>query len=80
LPSLAINGICIRSYINSLFNSLLVLLLNALPVDYIIVSLSKIGNKTLTRQDPGTINERARLYAYMSLIPVLNGVGLGTLS
>ena len=56
------------------------LLLNTPLVNYIIVSLSKIGNKTLTRQDLGTINERARLYAYMSLILVSNRAGLGTLS
>ena len=56
------------------------LLLNVPPVNCAIVSLGKIGNKTLTGQDLGIINERARLYTYMSLIPVLNGAGLGTLS
>ena len=80
LPSSATNGIYIRFYVNSLFNGLLVLLLNTLPVNYAIVSLSKIDNGTLTRQDPGTINKRARLYAYILLIPVLNRARLGTSS
>ena len=56
------------------------LLLNTPLINYIIVSLSKIGNKTLTRQDLGTINERARLYAYILLILILNRAGLGTSS
>ena len=78
--TLATNSICIRSHVNFLSNSLLVLLLNTPPVNYIIVSLSKIGNKTLTRQDLETINKRARLYAYILLILVLNRAGLGTSS
>jgi len=80
LPSLAINSIYIGSHVNSLSNSLLVLLLNTLLVNYVIVSFGKIGNKTLTGQDPGIINKRVRLYAYILLIPVLNRAGLGTLS
>ena len=56
------------------------LLLNTLPVNYVIVSFSKIGNGTLTRQNPGIINKRVRLYAYILLILVLNRARLGTSS
>lgn len=42
------------------------------------VKFGRIGKGTSTGQDPGTIKERAKLYAHMSLIPVSNGVGLGT--
>jgi hypothetical protein len=36
----------------------------------------RVGNRTLIGQDPGIINERARLYTYISLILVLKGAGL----
>jgi hypothetical protein len=39
--------------------------------------VGSMGNGISVRQDPGTINERARLYAQMSLIPVSKGAGLG---
>ena len=56
------------------------LLLNTPSVNYITVNLGKIINKILTKQDPGIINKRVRLYTYISLIPVLNGAKLGTSS
>jgi hypothetical protein len=37
-----------------------------------------MGSGTSTWHDPGTMNERARLYAQMSLMPVSKGAGLGT--
>ena len=39
--------------------------------------IGRVGSRTLTGQDLGTINKRARLYAYMSLMPVLKGARLG---
>ena len=42
-----------------------------------IFKVGSIGNGISTLQDPGTMNERARLYAQMLLIPVLKGTGLG---
>jgi len=55
-----------------------VLFANAPTANYATVSPGRIGSGTLTRQDPGTINERPRLYAHILLIPVLNRAGLGT--
>lgn len=44
-----------------------------------MVNVRRISKGTLIEQDPGTIKDRAKLYAYMLLILVLNGAGLGTL-
>jgi hypothetical protein len=78
LPASATNSIYIGSYVNSCCTFLLVLFVNALTTNYATVNLSKIGSGILARQDPETINERLRLYTHISLIPVLNGVRLGT--
>jgi len=42
------------------------------------VNVGRMGNGTSIEQDPGTIKERAKLYAHMLLMPVSNGAGLGT--
>jgi hypothetical protein len=42
------------------------------------VNVGRISRGTSIRHDPGTIKERARLYAQMSLTPVSKGAGLGT--
>jgi len=42
------------------------------------VNVGTMGNGTSIEQDPGTIKERAKLYAHMLLMPVSNGAGLGT--
>src|SRR3954470_17983237 len=39
-------------------------------VDSETFNVGRVGNGISTGQDPGTINERARLYAHMSLMPV----------
>ena len=51
---------------------------NSVTAGCVIVSLGRIGKGSSTGQDPGIINDNARLYAHMSLMPVSNGVGLGT--
>jgi hypothetical protein len=76
LPALATNVICVGSYVNSLKDPNVVSFVG--PVAFETVNVGRIGKGTSIEQDPGTIKERAKLYAYMSLIPVLNGVGLGT--
>ena len=70
-------GIYLGSYVNSRYISLLVLFKYIAAASFIILSLNKIGSRILMGQDLGTINERARLYVYMPLIPVLNGTRLG---
>jgi hypothetical protein len=46
-------------------------------VDSETLKAGRVGNGISTGQDPGTIKERARLYAHMSLMPVSKGAGLG---
>ena len=39
--------------------------------------IGSIGSGISVRQDSGTVNDRARLYAQMSLMAVSKGAGLG---
>jgi hypothetical protein len=39
--------------------------------------VGSMGSGISVQQDPGMMNERARLYAQMSLMPVSKGAGLG---
>ena len=78
MPALAINSIYIRSYINSYYTFLLVLFINALTTNCTTVNPKRMGSGISTKQNPGIINKRLRLYAYISLIPISNGAGLGT--
>jgi hypothetical protein len=43
------------------------------------VNLRRISKGTSIEQDLGMIKERAKLYAHMSLIPILNRARLSTL-
>ena len=52
---------------------------NDAPAGCATVSLGRIDKGSSTGQDPGIIKDSARLYAHMSLMPVSNGAGLGTL-
>jgi hypothetical protein len=70
------NNICVGSYSNSRRNNLVELVV----IRSKTFKAGSIGNRILTQQDPGTINKRARLYAQISLIPVLKGAGLGAFS
>jgi hypothetical protein len=45
----------------------------------VAISLGRVGATTLTGQDPGTTNVRAKLYAQISLSPVSNAAGFGIL-
>ena len=67
--------ICARSYSNSRRGSS-VKFASLRYINLKTFKVKKVSNKTLIRQDPGTINERAKLYAYMSLMLVLKGAGL----
>lgn len=45
-------------------------------IDSETFKIGRVGNRISIGQDPGTIKERARLYAHMSLILVSKGAGL----
>jgi hypothetical protein len=45
---------------------------------WVTFSFGNTMTGTSTGHDPGTINERAMLYAHISLLPMLKGDGLGT--
>jgi hypothetical protein len=44
-----------------------------------MVNIKRIGKGTSIKQDLGIIKEKAKLYACISLILILNGVKLSTL-
>jgi hypothetical protein len=76
LPASAIKVICARSYSNSRKGGS-VEFASLGYVDSETFKVGRVSNGILTGQDLGIINEKARLYAYMSLIAVLKGAGLG---
>lgn len=78
LPASATKVICARSYVNSQRDSFIVKFVSLEQDVFKTVNIKKISNRTSTEQDPGTIKKKAKLYAYMLLIPVLNGAELGT--
>jgi hypothetical protein len=45
-------------------------------IDLETFKVGRVGNGILIGQDPGIIKERARLYAYISLMLVSKGAGL----
>jgi hypothetical protein len=74
LPASVTNVICAGSHSNSRRGDLVELV----AIGSETFRAGSMGNGISTQQDPGTINERARLYAQMSLMPVSKGAGLGT--
>ena len=61
-----------------LFENGAVAFVNSVTTGYVIVSLSRINKGSSIGQDPGIINNNARLYTHISLIPVSNKTRLGT--
>ena len=51
--------------------------INGAPAGCVTVNLGRISKGSSTRQDPGIINDKARLYTQISLILISNEAGLG---
>ena len=78
LPASATKVICEGSYVNSQRDSFIIESADPEQDTFKTANVGRIGKGTSIGHDPGTIKERAKLYAYMLLMPVSNGAGLGT--